>query len=58
MLKNHIEDNTEKLSFLTVLEEEQLKLRQLLKITPISNVIFDFRFFKYILLILINFDLI
>lgn len=32
-----IQDNTEKLSFLTILEEEQLALRKVLKQVPISE---------------------
>lgn len=37
-LENVIQDNTEKLSFLTVLEEEQLKLKKILKRVPVSEV--------------------
>ncbi|XP_046415054.1 cilia- and flagella-associated protein 44 [Neodiprion fabricii] len=36
-LETVIQDNTEKLSFLTVLEEEQLKLRKVLKHIPVSE---------------------
>ncbi|XP_048505660.1 cilia- and flagella-associated protein 44 isoform X2 [Athalia rosae] len=37
ILEGVIQDNTEKLSFLTVLEEEQLKLKKMLKHIPISE---------------------
>ncbi|XP_008204820.1 cilia- and flagella-associated protein 44 isoform X2 [Nasonia vitripennis] len=37
VLKNLIQDNTEKLSFLTVLEEELLKLRKTLNVKPVSE---------------------
>lgn len=39
-LKNYLQANTEKLNFLAILEEEQLKLRKLLKYPPIIDVFF------------------
>ncbi|XP_043471636.1 cilia- and flagella-associated protein 44 [Leptopilina heterotoma] len=54
-LKNYLQSNTEKLNFLAVLEEEQLKLRKLLKFPPIIDVIFSiftlsYFFFLYFLI--------
>lgn len=57
VLQNLIQDNTEKLSLLTILEEEQGKLHKILKHLPESEVIFVQIFdLKIFILLTIDFN--